>query len=182
MFRFDPQYSVFLNDETDETVCQETMDKITELSLSAARKRNKPRAIYLIISSGGGQIEPALAFYDYITYILKPDNLQTISLGRTDSAAILIFLAGRHRLMTPNSTIFFHELSYCNEKGIEFKTSQYHQLTYSLVVPQNKFAQMISKAVQGKMSSQKVLAMMKKETYLCPQEAIQYGLAHEILS
>lgn len=133
--------------------------------------------IKLLICSYGGNTAHALSFYDIVTQSRLP--LTTIGSGTVGSAATVIWLSGRRRLLTPHTTLFFHEV------GIDFKDvcldlTEIKARFRGVELDQRYIVEIISKRSGGKLSKNKVLRMLKEETNLTPREAIRLGFAHGI--
>src|SRR3989344_8238743 len=71
--------------------------KISELLTKIAELAIKPQPISLFISSGGGDLAAALAFYAFVRGLKI--NLTTVAAGDVSSAAIVVWLAGKKRLV-----------------------------------------------------------------------------------
>jgi len=83
------------------------LDYIKECILTYVLK-NPRRKIFILIDSGGGSVEAALNFYDFI----KGLNVDTtcIVVGKCFSAALTILAAGKRRLSLKHSKFFFHQM------------------------------------------------------------------------
>lgn len=67
---------------------------------------NGATEIYILMSSEGGQLEPAFAIYNQLMGL--PVTLTTHNIGSVNSVANVIFLAGNKRLAVPSATFLFH--------------------------------------------------------------------------
>ena len=76
-----------------------------ELKILLAESKDTP--ITMLISSYGGPTGAAMSFYDAVNSWLKSE-LVTIGSGDVDSSGILLFLAGRKRYLTRNTTMLLH--------------------------------------------------------------------------
>lgn len=92
-------YLSYLGDITDKNV--ETMTAHINYEIQQGKT-----AIYLLISSTGGYVNPAFAAYNLLRAL--PIELTTHNIGNVGSAANILFLAGRTRLACKSSTFFFH--------------------------------------------------------------------------
>src|SRR5262249_34673738 len=68
------------------------------------------------IDSAGGSVYGALAILTLIRH--RGLNATGIVLGECSSAALLLFAACRNRLVTPYSTLFFHQMRWQSEKRV----------------------------------------------------------------
>ena len=62
--------------------------------------------ITLIVSSSGGQVQPALDFYDFAKGL--PINITTYAFGQVSSAAIVIYCAAEKRYAHSKSKFLIH--------------------------------------------------------------------------
>jgi ATP-dependent protease ClpP protease subunit len=81
---------------------QESLNLLKDKILS----ENSEEEIKIYISSGGGSLTAAIAFYEWIR--IKEIQMTTIAVGNVSSAAIIIFLAGEKRLATAFSSFLIH--------------------------------------------------------------------------
>src|SRR5205085_8826108 len=70
---------------------------------------NNVGILKVLISSGGGDVDTAINIYSYLKNV--PIEVETIGFGQIDSAAILIFLAGKRRYAVKDTRFFLHEIS-----------------------------------------------------------------------
>lgn len=68
------------------------------------------RKLWLLISSGGGNIEDGFALYNLLR-TLKCEVV-TVNMGQIASIANVIFLAGDHRIACPESYFHFHDFEW----------------------------------------------------------------------
>ena len=79
--------------------------------MQSAFQEDDAFSIELILSSEGGHLDAAIAFYDLVHYVMKKTRQLNITIaGQADSAALVVMMAGHHRVSTPHSTFLFHEL------------------------------------------------------------------------
>lgn len=62
--------------------------------------------ITLILGSGGGNITPALAFYDFVRSRSIP--LTVVASGTLAAAALIVWMSAKRRCATPNTVFGFH--------------------------------------------------------------------------
>lgn len=78
----------------------------------------KYEPINLYINSYGGECYPALGLYDFIKNC-KVD-IHTYNMGACMSAAGFIFLAGKKRYGSKNSTFMFHSIRTCSDGDVTY--------------------------------------------------------------
>lgn len=136
--------------------------------------------IHLLVTSYGGATGIGMTFYDAVTSWLKP-NLTTIGSGDVDSSGITIFLSGRRRFLTKNTTMLLHLAGRTYEQGKRFSTIEVDSMLKEDKLKDYQYACIIADRTEGKYSTEKILDMMARNTILTAQEAVGMGLAHGIL-
>lgn len=136
--------------------------------------------IQLLVTSYGGATGIGMSFYDSVRSILKP-NLTTIGSGDVDSSGITVFLAGNKRYLTKNTTLLFHLAGRTFGTDKRFSTLDMENILKEDKLKDYQYACVISDATQGRYSPEQVIEMMKNNTVLTAEEAVQMGLAHKVL-
>lgn len=134
----------------------------------------------LQITSPGGLVTLGFALYDLIMW-LKP-KLQTVIFGEANSMAILLALAGDHRLMSKRSYLFLHELDRTLSKDRRLTVTDCANALHDLMTDQQLYIQIVTERTGGKVSTEQVLEMMRRETRLTAEEAVRLGFVNEILT
>ena len=129
--------------------------------------------VTLEITSEGGDTYSALALYNKIKARKAP--VTTVANALCMSAAVLVFAAGRERLMLPNTVFMVHEYQY-NPSGT---VSKVRRVSDQAMREQSLYAKLLSD--NSNLTQQKWIKMMNAETYFNEQEAIKYGLGHKVL-
>ena len=141
------------------------------LSLDLASKE----PIKLFISSEGGYDVDMWAIIDMMNWIRSP--VWTYCIGEVASAGTGIFAAGSKRFMFPSSKLMLHigdASTSGNPMDIEIYIKEYKR-------EYDRYLKLISEA--SGQSKKKIDARLRKgDFYLSADEAIDYGIAHEILN
>jgi ATP-dependent protease ClpP protease subunit len=157
-------------------VNEDEMKKVFGKIVELYQKDNK-EPIYLVITSGGGSTVVSFAFYDLITACNI--NLVTICAGHADSAAIVIFLAGKERLATEHSTMEIHEseVSFSDpRRGDEVNAAKKYNDIGS------RFSAEIVNRQTGGMVTAKTFHLLRRDiTILTADEMLELGIATDIL-
>lgn len=149
-------------------------------SISALMKESPSEDIQLVINSHGGATGIGMAFYDSVRSILKP-NLTTVGTGDVNSSGVTILLAGKKRYLTRNTTILLHLAGRTFGTEKRFSTLDMEDILKEDKVKDYQYACVVSDATEGRYSPEKVLELMKVNTVLTADEAVQIGLAHKVL-
>ncbi|HEX7724878.1 MAG TPA: ATP-dependent Clp protease proteolytic subunit [Candidatus Paceibacterota bacterium] len=136
--------------------------------------------ITLLVSSFGGATGVAMTFYDAITGWLNP-NLVTIGSGDVDSSGVIVFLAGRRRYLTRNTTLLLHLAGRTLEKDVRHSSADLESMVKEDKLKDEQYARVVAEACGGTITAEYVLDLMKKNTLLTAEEAVAMGMAHGIV-
>lgn len=129
--------------------------------------------IHVHINSPGGRIFDGIAIYNALK--AHPSTVTTIVDALGASIASVIFQAGDTRQMTRNATMMIHDGS-----GLAFGNSQdMREMADLLDKMSNNIADIYAENAGGSVAEWR--ALMKEETWYSGQEAVDAGLADEIL-
>ena len=130
--------------------------------------------IKLVISSPGGYLDIALMMYDTIKLCKSP----IYTLGRScASAAVLILASGTKRYLLPNAKVMIHS-PHAELAG------KVEDLVIQMAAVSKVKDIMVDLLIENgvKKSKEEVLQDMQHEYWMTAQEAIDYGLADEIMT
>ena len=132
--------------------------------------------ISLYVNSPGGSEYAGMAIYDTMQFV-KPD-VRTICIGMSMSAAAMILCGGAagKRLVLPNAKVMIHQGS----GGFRGSPADIQIAAKEILEMTDRMAKIISRH-----SGQPVEQVMKdidRDRFMNPQEAVDYGLADEIVS
>jgi ATP-dependent protease ClpP protease subunit len=136
------------------------------------------------IMSHGGCLKSGMAVYDMfqklkVAYAQLPSRLQltTVGIGYVASSATIIYAAGDRRLAYPHTEFLLHQPALTGVGG-----------TSDVILQEGKYLKLVEDemvAVYSKVCKKKVervrLDIANKELVLTAEEAIKYGLVHEII-
>lgn len=145
---------------------------------SKNRKTKNPRAkktITITIYSLGGDSTCGLAIYNIIRSSGLP--IQTIALGFVASAGLIIFLAGRERLIYEDAILLLHKSKPVlreSSSSLETKIS-----LGQLGVIEKKYRSIVLE--NSALSARQLDELERGEKYITAQKAVELGLAHKII-
>jgi ATP-dependent protease ClpP protease subunit len=142
---------------------------------------NEGEEIQLLVNSYGGATGIGMSFYDAVSSWLKP-NLTTIGSGDVDSSGIVVFLSGQKRYLTKNTTMLLHLAGRTFDQSKRYSTADMASMLAEDKLKDYQYASVVASATNGKYTPEKILTMMAHNTILTPQEAVNMGLAHRVLS
>lgn len=149
---------------------QQARDNLAE---SAARDR-EVEPLHLHISSPGGLASSGFVGYDTIIELQKRIPIFSYIEGHVASAATLLSIAATKRFITPNSDMLIHEIS----SWVGGKISQISEEYRNLRKMQDKLEEIYLK--HSKLEKEALQEILKRDTLLTSEEALEYGLVDEI--
>jgi ATP-dependent Clp protease, protease subunit len=132
----------------------------------------------LLISTPGGDVFHGLSAYNYLKGI--PLEITTHNFGSADSIGVVLFCAGTRRLSVPHARFLLHGVMCNFPQPSSLEEKQLEERLKGLQIDMGNIASIIADTV--KKDKQQVLNDMLNRTTLYPEQAIAYGLVHEIKS
>ena len=131
-------------------------------------------AITLEINSPGGDAIEGLAIHDYLSSL--SNTITAVVIGQCSSAATLIACAATKITATPHARWLAHRVTSFSEGNSENLQS----MVATLQSMDNQIAAIY--AVKTGKSEDEMHALMKKDTYLTAQDALELGFIDEIVN
>lgn len=148
------------------------------LSAVDLKLKSGTNRIILMISCPGGSVFHGLSAYNYLKGI--PAQVVTHNFGSVDSIGVVLFCAGSTRLSVPNARFLLHGVAAGFQQAERIEEKQLEERLKSLQIDMTNIAGVIS-ASTGKTVAEVNAAMLERTT-LDPEQAKEWGLAHEIKS
>lgn len=151
----------------------------TLLSVISDYLRTGIKKIKINISSPGGSVFHATSLYNFIAG-LKDVEVHTHNFGQVDSAATVIFLAGKKRTCSSVATFLFHgpkRIFIGPQIALGKKDLGDHLETLESDI--SKLIEIISKVT--KQSKDKISEFFEKQRVFTAEKAKEEGLAQEII-
>ena len=163
---------IFLVDGVNAHTSNELLKQLMYLE-----RQDSDSEITIYINSPGGEVISGLAVYDYISMMKAP--VRTVCIGTAASMGAILFLAGKKRQMLPHTRLMIHDPSYShNDIGGRKPHEIQHELD-KLNETREALARIIADKT-GK-SLDEIYEVTANDTYYSSKEAIDFGLATEIL-
>jgi ATP-dependent Clp protease protease subunit len=162
---------ILMEDITDQS-CEPAISYILEKNVDISSKR--PKTIKLIINSRGGEATSAFSLIDIMLGSKIP--VVTIGIGQICSSALLIFMSGQKRTLTPNTSILTHQYSWASwgkEHELIAARKEQSLLSERIFKLYKKFTGLDNKIIKEKL-------LCDSDTWLSAQEAKKYNLCDEI--
>jgi ATP-dependent Clp protease protease subunit len=145
---------------------------ISQLLYLNVKDSKKP--IHLYISSPGGSVLDGYGIIDTMNLIEAP--VYTYTIGLAASMGALIFLNGTNRYMLPHSELMLHQPL----GGVSGQASDIEITANRIIKMKKEINEMI--ATRCNIALEEVEKFTDRDRYFNATEAIEYGLADEIIS
>jgi ATP-dependent protease ClpP protease subunit len=132
--------------------------------------------VVLLISSPGGSVFHGLSAYNFLKGI--PAQVVTHNFGSVDSISVVLFCAGHRRLSVPHARFLLHAVHANFPQAAALEEQQLEERLKGLRIDIENIAGVIA-AITGR-SEKQVTKDMLNRTTLNPEQAVEYGLVHEI--
>ena len=157
-------------------VMQESINILMQVVDNKLRQGAKKMG--LLISTPGGDVFHGLSAYNYLKGV--PLEITTHNFGSADSIGVVLYCAGSKRLSVPHARFLLHGVM-CNFQGpVSLEEKQLEERLKGLQIDMGNIARIIADTV--KKDRQQILNDMLNRTTLYPEQAIAYGLVHDIRS
>ncbi len=140
--------------------------------------RQGAKHLGLLISSPGGDVFHGLTAYNYLKGI--PLEITTHNFGSADSIGAVMFCAGSRRISVPHARFLLHGVQCRFAQPTSLEEKQLEEKLNGLQIDMDNIAGVIADTV-GK-DKHLIIDDMLNRTTLSPEQAMEYGLVHEIKS
>ena len=130
----------------------------------------------LLISSPGGNVFAGITLYNFLKGI--PAEVVTHNIGSTNSIAAAVFCAGDRRLSVPHGVFLIHGPRANFPQGASLEPDALSERLSGLRIDAENLAGII--AANTRRTEEQVMQDMLDRTTLNPEQALDYGLVHEI--
>lgn len=132
----------------------------------------------LLISTPGGDVFHGLSVYNFLRGI--PLEITTHNFGSADSIGVVLFCSGSKRLSVPHARFLLHGVQCNFQQKVSLEEKQLEERLKGLQIDMGNIARVIADTVNKE--KDRVLQDMLNRTTLYPEQAVEYGLVHEIKS
>jgi ATP-dependent Clp protease protease subunit len=145
----------------------------------AEKDEKKKKDIEFYLSTYGGSADDMFALYDMMKIIEKDTDISTIGMGKVMSAGVLILAGGTKgkRKIGRNCRVMLHSVIAGNQGSL-------HSLINEMEAIQDLQEMYIDRLVEETKMTKKQLKKLleqKVNIYLSAEEAVEYGIADEII-
>ena len=160
--------AVFINGEINDDMASSV---VAELLFLEAASPEKPISLY--INSPGGSVTAGLAIYDTMRHVRC--KVHTLCIGQACSMAAILLAAGDERSIRPSSRVMIHQPS----GGAEGRQTDIVIIAKEITRIRTKLSKII--ALHTGQPLEKVEEDIEKDNFMEAEEALEYGLADEIV-
>ena len=164
---------VFLADKVSAESSNELIKQLMYLD------RESSEEITLYINSPGGSVQDGLAVYDTIMLLNSP--VRTVCIGTCASMGAILFLAGKKREMMPHGKIMIHDPAFGG--GHEMGGKKPHEIQVELD-DLNRCRESLARITAERTGKtiEEIYEVTVNDTYYDPDEAVEFGLATNIIT
>lgn len=132
----------------------------------------------ILISSPGGSVFHGLSVYNYLRGL--PASITTHNFGSVDSIGIILYCAGSTRLSVPQARFLLHAVNVQFKGDQNLEEKQLEERIKGLRIDIENIAKVI--VANTHKSVEDITNAMLERTTLNPNEALSWGLVHEVKS
>jgi len=176
---------LMLHSELNEEKAMEIMSTFIALTrlvkpkenLKKGQKKYDPITFY--ISTYGGSADEMFGLYDMMTQVKNDCVIETIGMGKVMSAGTLLLAAGTkgHRKIGKNCRVMLHQVSAAAIGPLFNMTAELEAIQKM----QDQYVEIMVNCTSLSKRKLKSLLNERVNVYLTAEEAIEYGLADEII-
>lgn len=135
--------------------------------------------ITLEVFSPGGDWISGIALYDWLR--LNVPKLQTVGYSLVGSMAVIVFLAGQHRVGIGNCNFIIHPVRDYQDKPTARTANDYRVIMKTVQTTSNSYIDVLMSRMDRPPDRKEIVAAMAVETVIKPAKAKKWGLVHEVI-
>lgn len=135
------------------------------------------REILLHITSGGGDMDVAWAFRDLIRIMRV--RLVTLASGNVESAAMLIYLAGRERYASRDSAFLIHDPTIILPEDTRLSARDSARIDKQVLSVHMRYLRALSR--ETGLSIKELDKISEEALLITPKQAKELGIVHHII-
>lgn len=132
--------------------------------------------ITLIIKSPGGSVDDGFSLIDMMRASVIP--VQTVAIGECSSAALMIAMAGEHRMISPNCSVLSHQFSAAFPAPTKRADLKAREKDFQMI--EDRIVNHYKTCTGLTEESLKSTLLMDYDIFLDANEAIKYNLFDEL--
>lgn len=132
--------------------------------------------LHLFLSTPGGSVFHGLSIHNYLRGIPVP--VHTYNFGSVDSIGVVIYCAGEQRFTVPHSRFLIHSVKFNINGKTSMDEKQIEEHLKAVKIDQRNIARVMADTTGRSLEAFE--HDMVDRTTLSPEQAVEYGLTHEI--
>lgn len=154
------------------------LSHLINTKLLALERKDAKKPIFVFINSPGGEIHSGFSIFDTIRFIESP--VITVVSGLAASMGSIISLAAtrKNRYAFPNAKFLVHQPSIHGGLGGSVSDIEIH--AKDLIDTKNRIIQLYCEET-GRTEAD-VRKALDRDTWMTPEQALEFGLIHKIIS
>ena len=130
----------------------------------------------ILISSTGGFVNWGITAYNFLKGI--PAEVETHNIGIADSMAVVLHCAGKKRYSAPHARFLIHGVGFTVREKTRLQEKELDEKIKNLKIDTENIAGVIAETTSK--SEEEIMTAMYEGTVLNPEQAVEFGLVHEI--
>ena len=151
-----------------------TTESLIAVMSRAAMQRVKQ--VHLALSTPGGQVREGMNLYNILRGM--PFDLATHNIGSVDSIGNAVFLAGKSRYATANSTFMFHGVGFTITQATRLEEQDVRDRLDSILADQKRIGTVI--ADNSNLNPRQVAALFRTQQTKDVSWAVEKGIVHAV--
>ena len=173
------QRSIMLVGEIDEEKSADLISALLVLSQQKEKGKDRADDIKIYVSTYGGSADEMFSIYDVMNYCKQFCDIETIGLGKVMSAGTLILASGTKgkRILGKHCRVMIHSVNGGSMGELHNLENEMQQMKGL----QDNYIQCLS--TETSMTKRQIQSLINRKVnvYLSASEAIEKGLADEVL-
>jgi len=146
------------------------------IAVMAQAAGRRVRGVYLALSTPGGQVREGMNLYNILRGM--PFDLTVHNVGSVDSIGNAVFLAGKTRYATANSTFLFHGVGFNITAPTRLEEQHVRDRLDSILADQKRIGSVIT--ANSNLNDEQVANLFRTQQTVDAAWAIDKGIVHEI--
>ena len=165
------QYVLF-GAEIDVNTIRALVNKLAEVHAASPDSQ-----IVLMMNSDGGMVAAGVSAYHILRGLGFP--LTTVNIGRVDSIANVLFLAGDRRICHQGATFMWHSIGFNQTEPVRLDMSFLRQKIGGIVADHRKIGAVVEERTS--LAMEDIVNLLGAEVVKDARWALEVGMVHEIV-
>jgi len=146
------------------------------INAMASCVNSEVQQVHILLSTPGGNVREGINLYNVLKGM--PFELITHNVGEVNSVGNTIFLAGKRRYATPNSTFMFHGVGFTLSQNQRFEEKDIRDRLNGILKDQRRIGDIISQHTN--LTAKEIRGLFRTAQIKDARFAMDKGIIHEI--